>query len=65
MQTINENRVFSYWEVQREQGTKILNEKQGHSKSFLDEQLRMSGMSLQALYKRPPPIWLHPMFLGL
>ncbi len=22
------------------------------------------NMSLQTLYKRPPPIWLHPTFLG-
>jgi hypothetical protein len=32
--------------------------------SLSAEQKMFEHMSLQSLYKRPPPIWIHPAFLG-
>lgn len=42
------NKVFSYWEIANE----------------ADEEKMFENMSLQSLYKRPPPVWIHPVFLG-
>jgi hypothetical protein len=32
---------------------------------YVDEQTRLLEYSLQSLYKRPPPVWVHPTFLGM
>ncbi|KAL6068400.1 Component of oligomeric Golgi complex 3 [Balamuthia mandrillaris] len=42
------NRIYSFWEVEKEQ----------------EEQRKFEHLSLQSLYKRPPPVWIHPAFLG-
>jgi len=42
------NRIWSPWAIARER----------------EEERRRQSMSLQALYKRPPPVWMHPAFLG-
>ena len=42
------NRIYNYWEMENEEA----------------EIKMMQGFCLQPLYKRPPPIWMHPLFLG-
>eukprot|EP01087_Luapelamoeba_hula_P004848 TRINITY_DN1482_c0_g1_i1.p1 TRINITY_DN1482_c0_g1~~TRINITY_DN1482_c0_g1_i1.p1 ORF type:complete len:4317 (-),score=602.49 TRINITY_DN1482_c0_g1_i1:51-13001(-) len=47
-ESTNLNRIYSYWEVEKEQ----------------EERRKFENLSLQSLYKRPPPVWIHPAFLG-
>ena len=42
------NRIFSYWEIEKKK----------------EEKKMYESLSLQPLYKRPPPVWLHPAFIA-
>ena len=47
-ESVNANRVFSYWENEQEEA----------------KTARYAALSLAPLYKKPPPFWIHPAFLG-
>ena len=48
MEQVNANRVYSYWEKEEEEA----------------KTARYASLSLTSLYKKPPPFWIHPAFLG-
>jgi len=42
------NRIYSAWAEEKKKA----------------EEFRLAHFSLQSLYKRPPPVWIHPTYLG-